>query len=60
MDQESKFVAPGPTPAEYARQQGVSIDWIYRLIRTGKLPHTKVLGRVFILAEEQDRELATA
>lgn len=40
--------APGMTPLEYAREHGVTIDWVYRLIRVGRLPHVRMLDRIFI------------
>jgi excisionase family DNA binding protein len=39
---------PGLTPAEYARRRGVTIDWVYRMIRAGRLPASRIYGRLFI------------
>lgn len=43
--------APGLTPAEYARRRGVTIDWVYRTIRAGRLPASRIYGRLFITGE---------
>jgi hypothetical protein len=39
---------PGQTPVEYARANGLTVDWIYRLVRMGKIAHIRVYGRIFI------------
>jgi len=43
--------ALGQTPTEYARNHGLTLDWVYRLIRTGRLPHVRKFGRFFITGE---------
>ena len=52
MKQEPQIEAPGFTTLEYARRQGCTVDWIYKQVREGKLPHVKVFGRIFILEKE--------
>jgi hypothetical protein len=39
---------PGQTVLEYARANGLTLDWVYRLARMGKIAHVRVYGRVFI------------
>lgn len=39
---------PGQTVLEYARANGLTVDWVYRLARMGKLSHVRLYGRVFI------------
>ncbi len=39
---------PGQTVLEYARANGLTVDWVYRLARMGKIAHVRVYGRVFI------------
>lgn len=39
---------PGQTPVQYARANGLSVDWIYRQVRMGKLSHIRLYGRIFI------------
>jgi hypothetical protein len=39
MDQPL-VAAPGKTALEYALERGCSLDWVYQLCRTGRLPHT--------------------
>ena len=40
--------APGQTPKEYALEHGLTLDWVYRLIGTGRLPIVRMFGRLFI------------
>ena len=40
---------PGQTPIEYARANGLSLDWVYRLVRMGKLGHIRMYGRIIIM-----------
>jgi hypothetical protein len=40
---------PGQTVTEYARANGLTLDWVYRLVRMGKLSHIRLYGRVFIM-----------
>ena len=40
---------PGQTVLEYARDNGLTLDWVYRLVRLGRLSHVRVFGRIFIL-----------
>jgi hypothetical protein len=54
MKQGTQIAAPGLTALEYARRHGVTVDWIYKQVREGKLPHVKLFGRVFILAQEHE------
>lgn len=44
---------PGQTPLEYARANGLSIDWVYRMVRMGKLSHIRLYGRIFITEPKQ-------
>jgi len=39
---------PGQTPVEYARANGLTVDWIYRLVRLNRLSHVRLYGRIFI------------
>ena len=39
---------PGQTVTEYARATGLSVDWVYRQVRAGKIAHVRLYGRVFI------------
>jgi hypothetical protein len=39
---------PGQTVTEYARANGLTVDWVYRLARMGKLSHVRLYGRIFI------------
>lgn len=39
---------PGQTAVEYARANGLTVDWVYRLARMGRLAHVRLFGRVFI------------
>jgi len=41
---------PGQTALAYARANGLTVDWVYRLARMGKLAHVRIYGRVFITA----------
>ena len=52
MNKESTLIAPGLTPAEYARKHDVTLDWVYRLCRIGRLPHERVFRRLFIVGNE--------
>ena len=45
---EQKLGQPGQTVTEYARTNGLTIDWVYRLARMGKIAHVRVYGRIFI------------
>jgi hypothetical protein len=45
---EQKLGQPGQTVLEYARANNLTVDWIYRLARMGRLSHVRVYGRVFI------------
>lgn len=45
---DTRSEAPGQTPIEYSREHGVTLDWVYRLVRTGRLPHVRRFGRLFI------------
>jgi len=56
MNKESTLAAPGLTPAEYARKHGLTLDWVYRLCRVGRLPNERVFGRVFITGEDRKEE----
>ena len=56
MNKESMLTAPGLTPAEYAKKHDVTLDWVYRLCRVGRLPHEHVFGRVFITSENRKEE----
>lgn len=39
---------PGQTPVEYARANGLSLDWIYKLVRLNRISHVRLYGRIFI------------
>jgi hypothetical protein len=39
---------PGQTVLEYARANGLTVDWVYRLARMGRIAHVRVYGRIFI------------
>jgi hypothetical protein len=39
---------PGQTVSEYARANDLTLDWVYRLVRMGKLGHIRLYGRIFI------------
>ena len=58
MNKESTLIAPGLTPAEYAREHGVTLDWVYRLCRVGRLSHERVFGRLFIVEKEAPAQRA--
>lgn len=49
---------PGQMVTEYARANGLTIDWVYRLARMGKLSHIRVYGRVFITEPKRAGEHA--
>ena len=53
MNQQMQIAPPGLTPIQYARERGWTIEWVYRLVREGKLPSVRVFGRIFILPEER-------
>ena len=39
---------PGQRPVEYARANGLTVDWVYRLVRLNRLGHIRLYGRIFI------------
>jgi hypothetical protein len=39
---------PGQTVTEYARANGLTVDWIYRLVRLNRLSHIRLYDRIFI------------
>lgn len=45
---EQKLGQPGQTVLEYARANGLTVDWVYRLARMDKIAHVRVYGRIFI------------
>ena len=49
---------PGQTVVEYARANGLTVDWIYRLVRMGRIAHIRVYGRVFITEPKRAGEHA--
>ena len=51
MNSKPKLETVGQTPTEYARTHGLTLDWVYRLICTGRLPHVRMFGRFFITGE---------
>ena len=53
-----RSVQPGQTVTEYARANGLTIDWVYRLARMGKLSHIRVYGRIFITEPKRAGEHA--
>lgn len=45
---EQKPTEPGQSALAYARANDLTVDYVYRLARMGKLSHVRVYGRVFI------------
>ena len=45
---EQKTAEPGQSALAYARANGLTVDWVYRLARMGRLAHVRLYGRVFI------------
>jgi hypothetical protein len=45
---EQKPGQPGQTVLEYARANDLTVDWVYRLARMGKIAHVRLYGRIFI------------
>jgi hypothetical protein len=45
---EQKLGQPGQTVLEYACANGLTVDWVYRLVRMGKIAHVRLYGRIFI------------
>ena len=43
-----KPAEPGQSALAYARANGLTVEWVYKLVRTGKLSHVRVYGRIFI------------
>lgn len=43
------------SPLKYAKREGKSLDWIYRLCRLGKLPATLRNGRWTIRVSQETR-----
>ena len=39
---------PGLSVTEYARENNLTTDWIYRLARLGRIDHVRIYGRIFI------------
>ena len=50
---EQKLGQPGQTVLEYARANDLTLDWIYRLVRMGRLSHVRLYGRIFITEPKQ-------
>jgi hypothetical protein len=44
------------TPLEHARERGVTIDWVYRELRLGKIPATRRGRRWIIQIPDLSRE----
>jgi excisionase family DNA binding protein len=38
------------TPVEYARQKGLSLDYVYKQLRVGRIPGTKV-GKTWLIPQ---------
>jgi hypothetical protein len=45
---EQKPAEPGQSALAYARANDLTVDWVYRLARMGKLSHVRLYGRIFI------------
>ncbi len=44
----------GLTPVEYSRANGLSLDWVYRLVRMG-ISHIRMYGGIIIAEPKAER-----
>jgi hypothetical protein len=47
----SQEPSPEMSPLQYAREMDLSLDWVYRQLRLGKIPSRRVDGRWVITKE---------
>jgi hypothetical protein len=45
---KKKIDQPGQTVVEFARANDLTVDWVYRLARMGKIAQIRLYGRIFI------------
>lgn len=38
-------------PSSYAKEKRITRDWVYKLIKEGKIKHVKIDGVLFVITE---------